>query len=54
MNKIIKLFTGAGMLILLLSGAACKKTNAPGGPSITSVRALSQTDTANVTIPPIR
>jgi hypothetical protein len=51
MNKIIKLFTGAGILALLLSGAACKKTNNPGGPSISSFRTLSQTDTANVTIP---
>ena len=50
MNKFIKLFTGAGILVLLLAGAACKKTNTPGGPSIASLRTLSQTDTANVTI----
>jgi hypothetical protein len=51
MNKIIKLFTGAGILALLFSGVACKKTNNPGGPSISSFRTLSQTDTGNVTRP---
>ncbi len=49
MNKILKLFTGAGILALLLAGAACKKTNNPGAPTIASFRTLSQTDTANVT-----
>jgi hypothetical protein len=51
MNTISKLFTGAGILVLLLAGAACKKTNNPGGPSIASFRTLGTTDTANVTIP---
>jgi hypothetical protein len=51
MNTIIKLFTGAGILVLLLAGAACKKTSTPGGPSISSFRTVSQTDTGNVTIP---